>query len=108
MEKKKLSYKQKQRLKITGCIQNLFSKAERIKNRDQIFTSQCVHLARKLSSKAKVPIPRELKRRFCKYCDTYFIPGRNYRVRTTGKTITYTCKSCGKWTRVGYKNNKNE
>lgn len=96
-------FKKKIKEQTIARINSLFCFAEEQKNKPEL-GKRYVFLARKLSSKTKVRIPRELKRRFCKYCNTYFIAGRNYRVRTTGKTITYTCSSCGKWTRIGYKN----
>ena len=102
----KLSYKKKYGQQITTRMHNLFTEAEGIKSTDPVLASRYVHLARKLSAKAKVRMPRELKRKFCKHCNAFFIPGKNYTVRTTGKTITYTCKICGKITRIGYKTKK--
>ncbi len=98
-------FKKKLKGQIIGRINYLFSQAEEQRSKPEL-GKRYVFLARKLSSKAKVRIPRELKRKFCKHCNLYFIAGTNYTVRTTGKTITYTCKSCGNWTRIGYKNKK--
>ena len=99
----KPSYKQKYTQQITKRMQDLFTEAEGVKNTDPVLASRYVHLARKLSAKAKVRMPRAFKRKFCKHCEAYFVAGKNYTVRTTGKTITYTCKNCNKWTRIGYK-----
>ncbi len=88
--------------RILARIQHLFEEAENIKNKNPELAKRYITLVRKLSLKAKIKIPLELKRRFCRHCYAYFIPGKNYTVRTTGKTITYTCKSCGKWMRFGY------
>lgn len=95
--------KEKFKNQILSRINTLFREAEAIKNKRADLAQRYVFLARKLSQKAKIKIPRELKRHYCKHCSAYFIPGKNYRVRTTGKTITYTCKTCGKWMRFGYK-----
>lgn len=84
-------------------IEHLFAQAYAMRFKDYALSKRYVFLARKLSSKAKVRIPQQFKRLFCKHCGAYFIPGKNYTVRTTGKTITYTCKECGKWMRIGYK-----
>ena len=88
-------------------IEHLFEQAYAMRIKEHALSNRYVFLARKLSAKAKVRIPQHMKRLFCKQCGNYFIPGKNYTVRTTGKTITYTCKSCGKWTRLGYKKRKN-
>ena len=57
-----------------------------------------VEIARKIGMKANQPIPRELKRKFCKHCYNYFQRG-NYRVRTREGLVVYTCLRCNKQTR---------
>jgi ribonuclease P protein subunit RPR2 len=96
-------YKKKQQQQIESRISHLFSEAHDVREKDPSLASRYVFLARKLSAKAKVRMRREFKRKFCKHCNSYFVPGKNYTVRTTGKTVTYTCKNCGKWMRIGYK-----
>ena len=95
-------YKKKHQSQIESRIRHLFNEAHEVRITDPSSASRYVFLARKLAAKAKVRIPRELKRQFCKQCNTLFIPGKNYTVRTTGKTISYTCKVCKKITRIGY------
>ena len=55
-----------------------------------------VELARKISMRTKVRIPREDKRLICKMCMMPLIPGRNARVRLSpkNKNVTITCLSC--------------
>lgn len=55
-----------------------------------------VELAKKISMKINVRIPKEYKRKFCKHCDSYFQRG-NYRVRTRNKMVIYYCKNCKKY-----------
>lgn len=102
-ENNNIMTKEKFKNQILSRIQHLFDEAEAIKNKKPELAQRYVFIARKLSQRAKVKIPKIFKRRFCKHCSAYFIPGKNYRVRTTGKTITYTCKTCNKWMRFGYK-----
>ena len=59
-----------------------------------------VALARKLSSHFKVKIPVQWRRRFCKVCDAFWVPGTNCRVRTRAKGIVITCLECGKIRRI--------
>ena len=62
-----------------------------------------VELARKISMRYLVPIPKELKRRFCKHCYSYLVPNRNCRIRVNrGKVIIY-CNNCNKYTRIPIK-----
>ena len=83
---------------IHNRVQHLFEEA---KQASPELAKRYIWLARKLCTKSRTRMPRELKRKFCKYCNTYF-KNNNYRVRTTGKTISYTCKSCNKIMRIGY------
>lgn len=54
-----------------------------------------VELARKLSMRINVPLPKEYKRKFCKHCNNYFKDG-NYKVRTKGGFVVYLCLKCNK------------
>jgi len=67
-------------------------------------TKRYVELARKISSKYNVRITRELKRKICKKCNAFLIPGFNCKVRADRKTkcITYICLECGERKRYGY------
>ena len=55
-----------------------------------------VELARKIGMKVNLPIPREYKRKYCKYCNNYFKLG-NYRVRTRNQMIINYCLNCKKY-----------
>jgi len=64
-----------------------------------------VELARKLSTKNKVPIPREWKRRFCKNCGAFWIPGKNVIIRTKPRPqphVEFICLECGARYRYPY------
>ncbi len=54
--------------------------------------------ARKLSSRNNVPIPRELKRRYCRYCYGYLLAGKSSRVRINSakKRVEVKCLNCGR------------
>ena len=60
---------------------------------------------RKVAMKVNLRLPRQLKRKFCKHCYSYFT-GDNYRVRTRNKTIVYYCFKCKKYSRIGLKEPK--
>lgn len=83
-------------------IKGLFQHAEDVARSNPVSAQKYVQQAYRLALKSRTKIPKVLKRRFCKHCFNYFVPGKTYRVRTTGKTITYTCLHCRKWMRVGY------
>jgi len=81
-------------------IYELFDLAEQS---DSEYSDKYVNLARKISMRYKVPIPKELKRRFCKHCYRFFVPGVNLRVRVNEKGVIYTCLSCNKQSRYPIK-----
>ena len=54
-----------------------------------------VELARKISMKYLVRIPKEYRRKFCKRCYSYLIPGKNCQIRLTKHKVVKTCLKCG-------------
>jgi len=67
-----------------------------------------VDIARRISMRSKASIPKEFKRRFCKHCYKYLVPGLNSRIRVCrGKIIVY-CEHCQKFTRIPIKNNRTD
>jgi len=65
-----------------------------------------VELARKLAMKARLRMPQDLKRRYCKHCYSFLVPGKNCRVRTANRYITYTCLECRRYMRFPKNINK--
>ncbi len=70
-----------------------------------------VYLARRIAMKVRLKMPKKWKRRFCKKCLTFWIPGKNLRVRVKSKRyphVVYTCLECGKVYRFPYIREKKE
>ena len=65
-----------------------------------------VEIARKISMRYMVSIPKEHKIRFCKHCYSYLLPNVNSRVRINDGKIVIYCNNCKKYTRIPLKNNK--
>lgn len=61
-----------------------------------------IDIAGKISTKYKVKLPRELKRRICNHCKTFMIPGINCRVRLRNMMVVTYCQSCKKFSKVPY------
>lgn len=59
-------------------------------------------LAKKISEKIGLPIPRIFKRWICKNCGEFLIPGKNCIVRLKNKTRYITCKGCKTKKRTKY------
>lgn len=88
-------------------IQKLFNLAgEAFPTRPDL-ADRYVDIARRLSMRHKVSIPREMKRSICKNCYSYMVPGANCRVRIDGENVLITCQKCGAIRRYPYKKDQN-
>ena len=81
----------------TERFQILLDQANQMARTDEKLSRRYVSLARKISSRTKVRIPRESKMYLCKGCGLALVPGHNAKIRlhahTTG--IVISCLSCG-------------
>ncbi len=101
MPKKFRDPKEKKKLAVER-IHTLFREAEeQFKKRPEL-SNRYVELARKVAMKARVRMPREYRRRFCKKCHSYLKPGVNCRVRLTQHKVVYTCGVCKEYMRMPY------
>ena len=80
-------------------IKQLFKEADSVFNENPKLANRYVQLARKISMKVKLRMPRTLKRKFCKHCYTYLKPGKNCRVRNYKSRVVYYCENCKKYMR---------
>ena len=86
--------KEKQSSIAKERIEKLFSEAEAVFNEDQKLAKRYVELARKISTRTNTRIPFALKRKFCRKCNAYLVPGKNARIRTKNKALIITCLEC--------------
>ncbi len=90
--------KKKGQQKFVGKqVEELFKQAE--KNLSK--ADQYVKKARRLAMKVEMPLPRLLKKRFCRYCYSYFTP-TNVRTRIKDKTLIQYCLSCKKYNKLKF------
>jgi ribonuclease P protein subunit RPR2 len=60
-----------------------------------------VQIARKICTRTRLRMPRQLKRMVCKHCGRY-LPPIETRVRLRDGVLTVTCLRCGKQMRYPY------
>lgn len=82
-------------------IKELFQEAQTTES--QKLKNRYVQLARKIAGKARIRMPREYKRRYCKHCYSYLKSGQNARIRTRNKKLIIYCLECKKYTRIPLK-----
>lgn len=95
MKKDKLKLKKE----TLNLVKKLFEEARLNFNKNLYLSDKYVKLARKVAMKVNLRIPRELKRKFCKHCYSYLVPGRNSRVRIHKSRVIYYCFNCKKYMR---------
>lgn len=105
MSKKKQGDKKLQKTIAKKRISKLFFMAEQNAFSGKLqLANRYVEIARKLSMRYLVPMPKEFKTRFCKHCYSYLLPDVTSRVRfNSGKIVIY-CNNCQKYTRIPLKN----
>lgn len=87
--------------KIAGDrIKILFKKAGESFKSNPERSHRYVELARKISMKTKTKIPASLKKKSCKHCNKFLMPGFNCRVRTRDKKLIYYCMECKKYSKM--------
>src|SRR2546429_9368016 len=81
----------------TERFQILLDQAKKMASTDEQLSRRYVDLARGISSRTKVRIPRESKMNLCKGWGLALVPGHNAKIRlhahTTG--IVISCWACG-------------
>ncbi|OLS19570.1 MAG: Ribonuclease P protein component 4 [Candidatus Heimdallarchaeota archaeon LC_3] len=70
-------------------------------------------LIRLIGMKAQQSIPKDLKTKFCRSCNTWFTldPNPTVRIRTRSKPVPhliYTCLNCGKIRRINFPKKKKD
>jgi ribonuclease P protein subunit RPR2 len=90
-------------------IEILFSLAKNVIDSHPERARRYIELARKIGLRYNIRLSRELKRSFCKKCNTLLISGKTClnRLDTAKKTINIICKNCGNIIRIPYKVRKN-
>ncbi len=100
--KTKRSKPKYQKKLVVEQIKTLFEQAKLRFREDRKLSNKYIKTARKLGMKFKVRIPKGLKRKFCRHCYSYLVPGVNLRVRTHNGKVVYYCLECKRFMRFKY------
>lgn len=95
--------KEKQKKIARERVNILLAKAEEKFNSNKGLANRYVTLARTIAMKARIRIPIEDKRKFCKHCYKFLKPGVNSRIRMRDGKVIITCLECKKITRIPIK-----
>lgn len=84
-------------------IWRLFELADAAFNKHPERSKRYVELARKISTRNKVRMPRELKQKFCRKCGAFLKQGKNAKLRVTKSYVVVSCGECGNVRKIGVK-----
>ena len=87
--------KPQQQVKIAKRrISFLFRLAKEHFREDSKLSDKYVKMARRIAMKYKIRLPSQFKKRVCKNCHRYLVPGVNCRVRLHKHRLIYYCFGC--------------
>ncbi len=75
-------------------IELLMTKAEKVFPENRKQANRYAGLAKKIAMRHALRFPRRWKRRICKGCNVFLMPGENCRVRTHEGRVVITCLEC--------------
>jgi len=89
-------------------IERLFELAEQVFHEDRKLANRYVELSWRIATRYNVRIPPHLKRKFCRKCLSYLVPGASCSVRTRSKPrrLIITCFNCGHIVRLPLENKR--
>ena len=100
-QKFKGSKKQQKKLALDEIIE-ILNKAKVTFAENPDLAHKYAKKARRTALKYKIKLPLNLKRKICKYCYSYLVPGKTLRVRTNKGHVVYYCLICKKFMRIMY------
>lgn len=86
-------------------VERLLDLASSVFDRRPELAHRYAELAWKIKTRYNLRLPKELKRKFCRRCQTFWVPGETCRVRLRSPNpprIVITCLECGYKRRVPY------
>jgi len=83
----------------------LFALAEKEFAEHPELSKRYVEIARDIAKKFNIHIPQHLRRKFCKKCGSYLVPGKNLTVRMISKekAVLRICGECGTEKKLPYR-----
>ena len=91
-----------------SLVAGLFRQAEDAFPASQEVALRFVRKARRAAERARIPVPAQFRRRFCRYCSSFWVPGRTVRVRLQKQKVVYCCLVCRHYFRLPYVAEKKE
>lgn len=100
--------KSEERVLAQERMRHLVALAEKAQRRKEPSSEikRYVSLARRIGMRYQVSLPRDMRRRLCRGCESVLISGTSARHRVTNGRLTITCLACGAVKRYPFKPHK--
>ncbi|MFX0044646.1 MAG: ribonuclease P [Candidatus Hermodarchaeota archaeon] len=101
MGKRRAARRETKRL-AAARIETLWEQASQLAKTDKDGARRRMLIADRVAQRARIKVPRQIKRRICGECGHVLIPGENCRVRVRqnrSRHLSVTCFDCGSITR---------
>jgi len=85
--------------KVIEEINELFVKARKESATRPLAARRYIVLARKIAKRNNFSL-KNYRRLFCHKCNSYFVPGRNCKIRISKGKKSIKCLECGNYTRI--------
>jgi len=103
-----MSERQTERIALER-VRILFRLAEEAFPADSARAQRYVDLARRIAMRTRLRIPRDLRRRVCRRCNAFLVPGATSRTRIRQRRephVAITCLKCGATARIPLRRRK--
>lgn len=103
-----MTYRQTEQIAMER-VRTLFRLAEETFPSDPAQAQRYVNLARKIAMRTRLRLPRDLRRRVCRRCKAYLVPGATSRTRIRQQRephVAITCLRCGATARIPLRRRK--
>lgn len=95
--------KEKLKKQARTDVSNFMNLAKESFKDDRSKSNMYVRKARRIAMKLNIRLNSSVKKRFCKHCYSYIVPGENLRIRTRDGKLVYYCLDCKKYMRFPIK-----
>lgn len=85
-----------------ALVTDLFKHAEDVFPESPESALRFVRKARRAAERARVSVPGQFRRRFCRHCSSFWVPGKTVRVRLQKQKVVFSCLVCRHYFRLPY------
>jgi len=90
--------RKKQDKLVSDNIQKLFILAKKESKKRPELAKKYIILAKKMAKRSNISL-KKYKKKFCHKCNSFFVPGKNCKIRIKKGKLSIKCLECGNYSR---------